>query len=291
MPLPLILWSCRVATRKVPESHISLMTAFYDSDKVSRMSACKRDANYGERKHGKGNGVPKRFMNVSQAEAFAMMKEELPFINVCQRCFEKLRPHHVKTADAKHRLVCLCIQCENMKLMLKGLRDLRLKCASKNGTVFRKELAGDIIQLMRGLLCSTDGKFLESKKACLDGTCEQCGVAGLVAYLDVLSGPRVQQVLQTIKYHQFEYVEVVSDNNQQHTEASTPATGQPPGAEDESHDSGSELDEPSGGGIASSEPNRCPKPKPKKRMERREKEQPIDDFMDLFQQRMKRWGA
>eukprot|EP00775_Hariotina_reticulata_P003168 gene3168-3446_t len=71
----------RAATRKVPASHIHLMTGFYDNDKVSRMSACQRDANYGERKHGKGNGVPKRFMNVSQAEAFAMMKEEFPFIN------------------------------------------------------------------------------------------------------------------------------------------------------------------------------------------------------------------
>jgi hypothetical protein len=272
------------------------MTAFYDNDKVSRMSACKRDATYGERKHGKGNGVPKRFMNVSQAEAFAMMKEEFPFINVCQRYFEKLRPHHVKTADAKHRLVCLCILCENMKLMLKGLRDLRLKCTSKHGTNFRKELEADIIQLMRGLLCSKDGKFLESNKECLDFTCDQCGVEGLAAYLDVLSGPCAQEVLHTVKYHQFEYVEVASNNDQQQTGAPTPATGQPPlpsshDAEDESHDSGSESDETCGGGESTGEPNSCPKPKPMKRMERREKEQPIDDFMDLFQQRMKRWEA
>lgn len=146
----------RVLTNSTTEIHRkkidrSLVQSFYCRDDNSRPSAGKKETITIQ-----GKTYQKRFLLSSVDDIFQKFKTENPMFPVSRATFFFLRPKFVMRPKLSDREMCLCIKCENPKLLLKSLHE--------NQILESPQLSENL----KKIVCSPD-----SKVCCFD-QCSLC---------------------------------------------------------------------------------------------------------------------
>lgn len=157
----------------------------------SRISPCKRDANYGRHRIKGSSGHPKRFLECTLAECYKIFCDKLVAKGlqnkVSQRYFEMKRPFYVKLLSRDHRIVCACQKDVNTKLMLTALQSFRHKKESQ-GIMFKYHLSNHLSEITKEVVCYDEQKeFTEQDVQCFKGSCVLCGTSALDKYIEVRS--------------------------------------------------------------------------------------------------------
>ena len=96
-------------SRKFPDEHAKKVVEFYLQDDISRVSTLARD------KLKSGN---KRFLYFPVYTVYGMFKDRNPNIKVSESLFRLLMPDLIRFVADIPLLTCVCVYCENVRLML-----------------------------------------------------------------------------------------------------------------------------------------------------------------------------
>lgn len=111
----------------IPDSVVKLVTDFYIEDDISRLMPGMKDTK-SVREGGKRVKKQKRLLLANLKELYKEFKVRHPVCKIGFSRFASLRPKYCILAGAPgtHN-VCVCTICENAKLMLKSIQDLKYK--------------------------------------------------------------------------------------------------------------------------------------------------------------------
>jgi hypothetical protein len=151
---------------------------FYLNPQISRPMPSKRDVVRVRVAPKVYEDVSKQVLECSLTEAYNIFKEQNPDIKIGQRSFEKRRPAQVVFANLNQRLVCGCVYHYRMDFLTQAVN-----ATMKNlGHVTKFSSSGDLVE---ATLCSPGTNCLH-KKACIERTCELCGVQKLKDQLNFI---------------------------------------------------------------------------------------------------------
>lgn len=108
--------------KKMAKETIDLVSEFYEHDSNSRQMAGRKDFVSVKQSDGSRKHVQKRLIYCNLSELYQSFMEKYPQSTIGFSTFAKLRPAHCILAGASGtHTVCVCVQHENVKLMLESV--------------------------------------------------------------------------------------------------------------------------------------------------------------------------
>ena len=151
--------SDEILTRKRNNGFIQIETAvidFFSIDLISKQLPGIRDFVTSKNSLGENIQLQKRVLLMSLSDAYNEFVKSFPNLKISYSKFCKLRPKNISLFSTEVHYSCLCIHCENMKLLLEGLA----------GFVTSIKLTLDI--LMTKITCHSQNF------RCVSGICQEC---------------------------------------------------------------------------------------------------------------------
>lgn len=168
-----------------------IIVEFWNRKEISRDGVMKRD------KIGKRGKLrfelQRKYLEVTQTEAYLRFKDVHADLakKVHQRRFEQCKPWYIYPTLRKDRIVCACQMHVNVREMFHGISKYRKKMEREERIVgpYSATLPEKLSVLVDSIVCGVPKKQWSTceditwKKACADGTCEECGVEELDQYM------------------------------------------------------------------------------------------------------------
>lgn len=182
-----------------PKSHpglsedvVNLVSAFYNSDKYSRVMPGQKDF-VSVKIDGKRNHMQKRLILNNLKELHRAFKDTNPDVKCSFSKFASLRPKYCILAGASGtHSVCVCAIHENVKLLLEG-------ASIKSLTANTEHVIGDYHDCFKKMICDSPSTN------CYMKTCSECpGVQNLIEYLESVFE---DNFIDSVTYKQWTHVD------------------------------------------------------------------------------------
>jgi hypothetical protein len=152
--------SPEVPVKKPRKAYVGLpelIKSFYTCDAVSRLRPGRDDVVKMRMSDGSIQEVQKFIMTVTLSEAYEEFRKTFPEKSCSLTYFKSMRPKNVMLKSKHKHFSCLCVYCENLKLLIDSVTPY-----------FKEEKKFSPSDLLDMLLCS------KNEFACSNNSCENC---------------------------------------------------------------------------------------------------------------------
>ncbi|KAK7090626.1 uncharacterized protein [Littorina saxatilis] len=164
-------WTRKKRKDAVPAHVVEKIQTIYEREDISRDDPCQKSVSA-------RTGNSTRYMEKTLQESYDQYITECnpdTEKQVSFSKFAKLKPKDVKTTQHNKLKTCKCEHCEKVRLLLMGINNFLIKKNQRGLTLANKRAALDLT------LCPKQGEF--HNIACVERTCEHCGVRKLRDHL------------------------------------------------------------------------------------------------------------
>lgn len=148
----------RIATtaKSLPDEHVTLVKAFYESDDISRQTPNRKDVIRVKASNGEKTTVPIKHLLMTVSEVYELFKQKHPKIKIKRSKFFALRPVHVRVISEIPHNVCVCVYHANFAYLFDAVKNILDSTISTPS------------QLLKEICCGMDNE------KCIHGTCRSC---------------------------------------------------------------------------------------------------------------------